>query len=163
MPGFCVRLFLEELLRYDDLYCAVQYAEFERGCSEQFAVDLQQHVGRRGYRYAASLHMPDVPDLVYFAVEEFAQAEYYVPPVERAYERQVEQAVVRIITDNQHNGKATGLGEVGSRLLKRFPDFDVRNYGFKKLRPFLKSLGAYEFDEPSADNGQRQIYLRVRE
>lgn len=94
MPGFCVRLFLEELLRYDDLYCAVQYAEFERGCSEQFAVDLQQHVGRRGYRYAASLHMPDVPDLVYFAVEEFAQAEYYVPPVERAYERQVEQAVV---------------------------------------------------------------------
>ena len=47
----------------------------------------------------------------------------------------------------------------------KFSDDDgwVRNYGFKKLRPFLKSLGAYEFDEPSADNGQRQIYLRVRE
>ena len=55
------------------------------------------------------------------------------------------------------------LGQLGDQLGKRMPDFDVRNYGFKKLRPFLKSLGAYEFDEPSADNGQRQIYLRVRE
>ena len=54
-------------------------------------------------------------------------------------------------------------GTVGSELPKRLSDFDVRNYGFKKLRPFLKSLGAYEFDEPGGANGQRQIYLRVRE
>ena len=55
------------------------------------------------------------------------------------------------------------LGQLGDQLGKRLPDFDVRNYGFKKLRPFLKSLGAYEFDEPTAESGQRQIYLRVRE
>ena len=55
------------------------------------------------------------------------------------------------------------LGQLGDQLGKRLPDFDVRNYGFKKLKPFLKSLGAYEFDEPMAANGQRQIYLRVRE
>ena len=34
---------------------------------------------------------------------------------------EVEQAVVRIITDNQNNGKATGLGEVGNRLLQALP------------------------------------------
>ena len=50
---------------------------------------------------------------------------------------EVEQAVVRIITDNQNNGKATGLGEVGSRLLKRFPDFDVRSYGTNLLSKLL--------------------------
>ncbi len=55
------------------------------------------------------------------------------------------------------------LGQLGDQLPRRLPDFDVRNYGFKKLRPFLKSLGAYEFDEPSSDGGQRQIYLRMRD
>lgn len=55
------------------------------------------------------------------------------------------------------------LGQLGDQLPRRLPDFDVRNYGFKKLRPFLKSLGAYEFDEPTAESGQRQIYLRMRE
>lgn len=51
--------------------------------------------------------------------------------------KKVEQAVVSIITDNQNNGKTTGLGEVGSRLLKRFPDFDVRNYGTNQLKKLL--------------------------
>ncbi len=50
---------------------------------------------------------------------------------------EIEQAVVDIITDNQNNGKATGLGEVGSRLLKRYPDFDVRSYGTNLLSKLL--------------------------
>lgn len=50
---------------------------------------------------------------------------------------EVEQAVVDIIIDNQNNGKATGLGEIGSRLQKRYPDFDVRNYGTNLLSKLL--------------------------
>ena len=50
---------------------------------------------------------------------------------------EVEQAVVDIITDNQNNGKSTGLGEVGSRIQKRYPDFDVRNYGTNLLSKLL--------------------------
>ena len=50
---------------------------------------------------------------------------------------EIEQAVVNIITDNQNNGKSTGLGEVGSRLLKRYPDFDVRSYGTNLLSKLL--------------------------
>ncbi len=55
------------------------------------------------------------------------------------------------------------LGLLGDQLGKRLPDFDVRNYGFKKLHPFLKSLGTYEFDEPDVSGGRRQIYLRLIE
>lgn len=54
---------------------------------------------------------------------------------------EVERAVVGIITDNQNNGKSTGLGEVGSRLLKRYPDFDVRSFGTNLLS---KLLGEFE-------------------
>ena len=50
---------------------------------------------------------------------------------------EVERAVVNIITDNQNNGKSTGLGEVGSRLLKRYPDFDVRSFGTNLLSKLL--------------------------
>ncbi|WP_165053417.1 MULTISPECIES: NYN domain-containing protein [unclassified Adlercreutzia] len=53
---------------------------------------------------------------------------------------EVEQAVVDIITDNQNNGKSTGLGEVGSRLLKRYPDFDVRSYGTNLLSKLLSEF-----------------------
>ena len=35
---------------------------------------------------------------------------------------QVEEAVIKIITENQNNDKETGLGEVGSRLVKLYPD-----------------------------------------
>lgn len=50
---------------------------------------------------------------------------------------EVERAVVDIIADNQNNGKSTGLGEVGSRLLKRYPDFDVRSFGTNLLSKLL--------------------------
>ena len=53
---------------------------------------------------------------------------------------EVEQAVVDIITENQNNDKTTGLGEVGSRLLKRYPDFDVRSYGTNLLSKLLEEF-----------------------
>jgi hypothetical protein len=34
------------------------------------------------------------------------------------------------------------LGDVGSLLIKKKPNFDPRNYGFEKLTPFIKSLRA---------------------
>lgn len=54
------------------------------------------------------------------------------------------------------------LAQLGDQLGRRLPDFDVRNYGYNRLRPFLKSLGVYEFDEPAGVSGARQIYLRIK-
>lgn len=53
---------------------------------------------------------------------------------------EIEAAIVKMITDNAADGKETGLGEVGSRLVKIFPDFDIRNYHYSKLSEFLKDL-----------------------
>src|SRR6478672_909881 len=41
----------------------------------------------------------------------------------------------------------TFLGDLGNLILKRQPDFDPRNYGFKKLVPLIKSLQKFEIDE----------------
>ena len=52
----------------------------------------------------------------------------------------IEATIVKMIEDNNAEGKETGLGEIGSRLVKIFPDFDIRNYHYSKLSEFLKDL-----------------------
>lgn len=53
-------------------------------------------------------------------------------------------------------------GKLGDQLSKRMPEFDVRNYGFSKLTPFIKSLGDYELQKIPV-GGQKQIYVRLKE
>lgn len=52
----------------------------------------------------------------------------------------IEEAIIKIITENQNTDKETGLGEVGSRLVKLYPDFDVRSYGYSLLSKFLEEF-----------------------
>ena len=54
------------------------------------------------------------------------------------------------------------LGKLGDQMAKRLPDFDVRNYGYSKMMPFIKSLGAYEVQKLPDDNGQKQLYVRAK-
>ena len=49
------------------------------------------------------------------------------------------------------------LGDLGNLILKRQPDFDPRNYGFKKLVPLIKSLSQFEIDE--RNTGKNNIIL----
>ena len=60
-----------------------------------------------------------------------------------ATKEQVEEAVVKIITENKNNDRETGLGEVGSRLVKLYPDFDVRRYGYSLLSKFLENASSF--------------------
>lgn len=56
----------------------------------------------------------------------------------------VEDAVIKMIMENQDNNKQTGLGEVGSRLVSLYPDFDVRSYGYNMLSKFLEEFEKIE-------------------
>ncbi len=53
------------------------------------------------------------------------------------------------------------LGDVGSLLQKKQPNFDSRNYGFEKLTPLIKSIGKYEIDQRDSYRGKfKLIYVR---
>lgn len=55
----------------------------------------------------------------------------------------IEKAIAEILDENEDAGKPmTNIGEVGSRLLKKYPDFDVRNYGYSKFSTFCEGLKA---------------------
>ena len=58
--------------------------------------------------------------------------------------KKIADAIVEIIMTNENNGKDTGLGEIGSTLLKKYSDFDVRNYGYSSLSRFIEEIDNFE-------------------
>jgi hypothetical protein len=53
------------------------------------------------------------------------------------------------------------LGDVGSLLQKKQPNFDSRNYGFEKLTPLIDSIGKFEIDQRDSQRGKfKLIYVR---
>ena len=52
----------------------------------------------------------------------------------------IEDEIIKIVLENQDSNKATGLGEVGNRLVSLYPDFDVRSYGYNMLSKFLEQF-----------------------
>jgi len=55
------------------------------------------------------------------------------------------------------------LGPVGSNIAKQAPEFDPRNYGYRKLRDLVKAMGLYELREDSEGPGHaKSIYIRTK-
>ncbi len=53
------------------------------------------------------------------------------------------------------------LGLVGSNIASQSPEFDPRNYGYKKLGELVRAVKLFEIDERYSDNKQsRIIYIR---
>ena len=79
----------------------------------------------------------------------------------------IDRELIMLITESvedlaDENGW-TFLGNLGSFILKKKPDFDPRNYGFSKLLPLIKNINKFEIDErDSGINNIRHIYLRIK-
>lgn len=56
----------------------------------------------------------------------------------------IESAIINIITENENKDRETGLAEIGSRLINKYPDFDTRNYGYSLLSRFLEEVPSLE-------------------
>jgi len=53
------------------------------------------------------------------------------------------------------------MGDVGSLILKKQPNFDARNFGFEKLTPLFKSLKQFEIEQRDRTSGRfKLIYVR---
>lgn len=77
----------------------------------------------------------------------------------------VDPAIIRLFSDSisdlaDEDGWAY-LGDLGSLMMKKKPDFDSRNYGFSKLLPLIKSINRFEVDERESGKGNgKHIYIR---
>jgi uncharacterized LabA/DUF88 family protein len=56
------------------------------------------------------------------------------------------------------------LGDVGSLLQKKQPNFDSRNYGYQKLTPLIKSIGEFELEQRDNPKSKHKlIYVKNKE
>ncbi len=60
---------------------------------------------------------------------------------------QVIKLIASTISDLSDEEGWAFLGDVGSLLQKKQPNFDSRNYGFEKLTPLIKSTDRFEIDQ----------------
>jgi uncharacterized LabA/DUF88 family protein len=74
---------------------------------------------------------------------------------------QVKAAMKSIIDEISEDDGWAFMGTVGAILTKRFPDFDTRNYGYKKLSPFVQSMKEFEvMSRKSANPNTSLMYVR---
>ena len=75
----------------------------------------------------------------------------------------IKRAILTIVDEVSDEDEWVPIAEIGNRLPKRFPEFDVRNYGFKKLTPFVKSLGILDVQSsPSSAGNSRLVFVRLK-
>lgn len=86
------------------------------------------------------------------------------PKVGMTSKNKLVQVIKTIITEISDEDGWAFLGELGSTLNKRFPDFDTRNYGYTKLTPFLASLKQFEIRSTKTSNPNVSLkYIRNKE
>lgn len=73
------------------------------------------------------------------------------------------KTIKTIITEISDEDGWANLGVFGQRLNKKYPDFDTRNYGYTKLRPFVSSLNHFEFKFIKLNNRNLSYYIRNKE
>ena len=77
--------------------------------------------------------------------------------------RTIRRSLRTIVRENSDEDNWMMVSQVGNLLDKRYPDFDVRNFGFSKLTPFLESLDLFEIKDLKNDgNSYAQKYVRLK-
>ena len=84
--------------------------------------------------------------------------------VDKITKKEIELIATTISDVSDDDGWAF-LGDVGSLLQKKQPNFDSRNYGFDKLTPLIKSIGSFELDqrENPKSKHNKLIYVKIKE
>ena len=72
----------------------------------------------------------------------------------------IRKAIIGIVDEISDDDGWAPLSHIGNILLKRFPDFDVRNYGFLKLTKLMKSCNCFEIKADSSKDGNKLVYVR---
>jgi uncharacterized LabA/DUF88 family protein len=95
-------------------------------------------------------------------VAEVVEATEMTAPIEKI-DKELIKLIADSINDLADEEGWTFLGDLGNLILKKQPDFDPRNFGFKKLVPLIKSLNQFEINERgTGKNNIILVYVRTK-
>jgi Fe-S-cluster formation regulator IscX/YfhJ len=84
-------------------------------------------------------------------------------PIVETVNREIIELIGTSITDLADENGWAFLGDVGTLIAKKKPDFDPRNYGFVKLTPLIRSLDMFELDiRETSQFHIKHVYVRNR-
>src|SRR6266496_5216713 len=114
-----------------------------------------------------------------FIYLEILKAEIKPPPVKTTTEKTpvktvkttvsiIDKGLIKLIADSINDiAEEDGwvfLGVLGNQILKKQPDFDPRNYGYKKMIDLIKDIREFEIDRrATGKNNVFHIYVRAKE
>ncbi len=83
--------------------------------------------------------------------------------VDKITSRDIKLIAASISDSSDEDGWAF-LGDVGSLIQKKRPNFDSRNYGFQKLTPMIKSIGEFEIEQRENPKSKHKlIFVKNKE
>jgi len=92
--------------------------------------------------------------------EESGEAEKTKDLVDKITRKDI-KLIASTISDLSDESGWAFLGDVGTLLLKKRPNFDSRNYGFEKLTPLIKSIGKFEIEQRDSPKSRHKlIYVK---
>lgn len=77
---------------------------------------------------------------------------------EIAHAERISLTIEKIANEGSGEDGWIALSTVGNMIIKQYPDFDPRNYGFAKLSSFVGSLGAFDIKQEANIS-----YIRIKE
>jgi uncharacterized LabA/DUF88 family protein len=72
----------------------------------------------------------------------------------------IKMTIIKMVNEIDDEDQSMNIGELGSRLVKRYPDFDVRNYGDTKLSKFLKKFDFLDMHTKGAEGTSLWVSLK---
>lgn len=72
----------------------------------------------------------------------------------------IKAAIFKMMNEIDDDEQQMNMGELGSRLVKRYPDFDVRNYGDTKLSKFLRKFDFLEIKSNGKGGSSMWVSLK---
>ncbi|MGO1470557.1 MAG: NYN domain-containing protein [Tissierella sp.] len=75
----------------------------------------------------------------------------------------IKASIIKMINESDSENQAINMAELGNRLAKRYPDFDVRNYGDTKLSRFLKKMEFLKIQSDKNEGNSIWVSLKTDE
>ena len=120
--------------------------------------------------YSRKKEVLDMPNLIevqrdsyqWFLDEGLSEAFADISPITDL--REIKTAIFSLLKENSDESGWMFLGELGNMVLKLYPDFDCRNYGYAKLSNLLESFRDVEIRRENAKDSHNQlVYVRKRD
>lgn len=75
--------------------------------------------------------------------------------------RNIKKLVKSILLDHSDE-EGMFLGTIGNMIIKSYPDFDPRNYGFRKVKDLFEVMPEFEVKTRKTGNGGTLVYIKQK-